>query len=402
MAMIRLLTFTSLYPNPVSPRLGIFVEHRLRKLVETRRVVSCVVAPVPRMPIPRGLAGGHGKGTGVPSRDQRFGIEIRHPKFMTIPGLAVWANPLLMALGALPTLKHLQRTGHDFDVIDAQYFYPDGVAGAILGAWLHKPVVITARGTDVNVLSRYAVPRAWIRWAAARASGLITVSQALKQVLVNLGVSAGHIEVLRNGVDLEVFSPGDRHELRHELNLYGPILLSVGNLVPEKGHDLVLAALARISNVDLIIIGSGPEEPALRELARRLGVASRVRWISNLDQLELARYYRTADATILASSREGMPNVLLESIACGTPVIATDVGGNAEVVQAPEGGRLVKERSAEGLAAAWHQFVTSRPERAATRAYANRFSWQEPVAGQLRLLESIVERHRAGAGGANP
>ena len=179
------------------------------------------------------------------------------------------------------------------------------------------------------------------------------MSQALKQVLVGLGVAADRIEVLRNGVDLGVFRPGDRWQLRHDLRIEGLTLLSVGNLVPEKGHDLVLAALAQTVDVHLIVIGSGPDEAALRGLARHLGVESRVRWLSHVEQSELVKYYSAADATVLASSREGMPNVLLESIACGTPVIATDVGGNAEVVQAPEAGRLVKGRSAEGLAAAW-------------------------------------------------
>lgn len=388
--MLQLLTFTNLYPNSVQPRHGIFVEQRLRKLMEGGSVAARVVAPVPSFPLRRGSFARFGIAARVPSHEERSGIRVWHPRYPVVPGASVWVNPLSMALGALRTVRRLQREGGDFDLIDAQFVYPDGVAGVLLGAWLGKPVVITARGSDVNSDGRTPVARAWIRWAAQRCGAFITVSAALREALVQLGVRADQVTVLRNGVDLDLFRPLPRANVREELRITGPTLLSVGNLVPEKGHSIVIEALAQVPGVNLILIGSGGEADALASLAQRSGVSERMRFIPHLGQEELARYYAAADATVLASSREGMPNVLLESLACGTPVIASDVGGCPEVVAAPEAGILVRERTPAAFAAAIRNLYASPPAPEAVRRYAQGFGWAETVAGQFRLFQSVV------------
>ena len=212
--------------------------------------------------------------------------------------------------------------------------------------------MITARGTDLNLIPRYNLPRRMIQWAAGHAAGMITVCKALKDTLVDLGVAPQRIEVLRNGVDLELFRPGARPERRAELGLRGRTLLSVGFLVPRKAHDLAIAALPMLPDTDLLIAGEGPEEASLKALAARLGVAERVRFLGALPQARLRDYYGAADALVLASSREGWANVLLESMACGTPVVASNVWGTPEVVAAPEAGVLMAERTPQALAQA--------------------------------------------------
>jgi teichuronic acid biosynthesis glycosyltransferase TuaC len=183
------------------------------------------------------------------------------------------------------------------------------------------------------------------------------------------------------------------------LQLSAPTLLSVGHLIADKGHQLAIEALTGLPQANLIVIGDGPLRAELVALAARLGVASRVRWVGTIAQPELAKYYLAADVTVLASTSEGMANVLLESLACGTPVIATDVGGNAEVVSSAAVGALLKERSAAAIVDAFGKLDLSDSGRARARAHAQQFGWGPTVQGLLDLFESVC--NRAGAG-VNP
>lgn len=387
---MRILTFSTLYPNAARPGHGIFVETRLRHLLASGQVESRVVAPVPWFPSRNPRFGEYALHASAPREEQRHGIRVLYPRYLVLPKIGMTLAPYLLAQSVKPVIERVLAE-YRFDLIDAHYFYPDGVAAVLLGRHVGKPVVITARGTDVNLIPRYRLPRAMIRWAARGAAGLITVAHALKDRLVALGVPAGRIEVLRNGVDLQLFRPVDRESWRRKLEFKRTTLLSVGNLLPLKGHDLAIRALPLLPDTDLVIIGNGPERAALGALARELGVSDRVRFASAMTQEDLHHYYGAADALVLASSREGWPNVLLESMACGTPVITSKVGGTREVVAAPEAGLLMAERTPEALADAVRSLFGHYPDRDATRRYAEGFSWAETTAGQLRLFSRILQ-----------
>ncbi|MGH6902641.1 MAG: glycosyltransferase, partial [Geminicoccaceae bacterium] len=357
-------------------------------------VASLVVAPVPWFPFDDRRFGRYATFAGVPREERRHGITVLHPRYALIPKVGMSSAPVLMYRSLRRCLERVLRDRFRFDVIDAHYFYPDGVAAVMLGRRLGKPVVITARGTDVNLIPDYRLPRRWIRWAAARAAGIVAVSEALRARLVELGVPGSRVQVLRNGVDLELFAPGDRAAARQTLGLGvdGSVVLSVGQLIPRKGHDLALQAVARLPEATLVIVGEGPEAGGLRRLARRLGSTERIRFLGAIPQERLATIYNAADLLVLASSREGLPNVLMEALACGTPVVASAVWGTPEIVAAPAAGRLVEERSPEALAGAIRNLLADPPARAATRAYAERFGWAPTTAGQLRLFKSILVR----------
>lgn len=379
--MIRLLTFTNLYPSEARPRHGIFVEQRLRRLVETGRVSASVVVPVPHSPWKTEHA--------LPASAERYGIAVHYCNFPAVRGITTLCHPRLMERAARGAVAALRKTG-DFDVIDAHFLYPDGVAAVYLGSRLGLPIVMTARGSDVNVALRELVAGRSIRWAAARAAAIIAVSSALRDAMVMQGLPADRIAVLRNGVDLELFRPGDTTALRTELGFDGQTLLVVGNLVTEKGVDLVLRGLAELPLARLVVIGSGPEGGSLRALAESLGVAPRVRWIAPVTQPQLVRYYAAADVTVLGSVREGMPNVVLESLACGTPVVATAVGGTPEILTDPVAGRLVLDRSPWALASACRSVLDAPPARSSVRAFGLRFDWKDPIVAQIALLERIA------------
>lgn len=392
---MKLLTFSTLFPNTLRPNHGIFVETRLRYLLASQQVSARVVAPVPWFPFKHPRFGLYATHAGVPETEVRHGIEVCHPRYPVIPKLGMSAAPVLLANSLKATLGRIIDEGYDFDVIDAHYFYPDGVAAVMLGRHFNKPVVITARGTDINLVPQHHLPRRMICWAARHAAGMITVCNALKDEMVSLGIDGAGITPLRNGVNLELFQCGDRQGLRAELGMQGFTLMSVGHLEPRKGHELVIAALPAMPDVQLWIAGTGPDRAKLEELARTLAVQERVRFLGALPQSELKRYYGGADALVLASSREGWANVLLESMACGTPVIASNVWGTPEVVAAPEAGVLMSERTPAGVADALRQLRAAYPSHEATRRYAERFSWDDTTQGQLALFRKVAAQGRA-------
>jgi teichuronic acid biosynthesis glycosyltransferase TuaC len=388
--MMRLLTFSTLYPSSVRPGHGIFVETRLRHLLATGSVKSVVVAPVPWFPSSSPRFGKYSLFARTSRREIHHGIEVLHPRYLLLPRIAMNIAPFLLAAGCVRTLRALSDRGYEFDAIDAHYFYPDGVAAILLGWHFARPVVVTARGTDITLIAKHVIPRRLITWAAQRATFVVTVSSALQCSLERLGVDPGKIRVLRNGVDLDAFHPLDREVERRRLGVGGRLLLSVGHLVERKGHDVVIRSLKRLSDFTLLIVGDGPERSRLETLAQVAGVGHRLRFIGAVAQAELPRYYSAADALVLASSREGWANVLLEAMACGTPVIASRIDGSTEVVRSKAAGVLFDPRTADALAAAAQQFLANPPRREDTRRYAEGFSWEETTKGQLALFERIV------------
>jgi teichuronic acid biosynthesis glycosyltransferase TuaC len=375
------------------PHHGIFVENRLRRLVASGEAAAMVVAPVPWFPFRHRAFGRYASFARVPPEEQRHSLAVLHPRYPLLPRVGMSSAPFFMYAALRSLCAEILKTRFRFDLIDAHYCYPDGVAAVLLGRSLGRPVVITARGTDVSLIPEYRVPRRLVRWAAAQAAGVVAVSGALRERLIELGVPGSRVEVLRNGVDLELFAPQDRAVARRELGLdvAGRLVLSVGWLIPRKGHDLAIRAVAAMPEVTLLIVGEGPEEAALKRLAEQLGSSERVRFLGSMPQERLALVYSAADVLLLASSREGLPNVALEALACGTPVVATAVWGTPEVV-APQAGRLVRERTPEAIAGALRSVLADPPPRAAVRAYAERFAWGPTTAGQIRLFRSILDR----------
>jgi glycosyltransferase involved in cell wall biosynthesis len=383
---MKILTFSTLFPNTEKPGHGIFVETRLRHLVASGKVESRVVAPVPWFPSSDARFGDYARMAKVPREEVRYGLRVAHPRYPVLPKVGMSVAPLLLAQAVKPAIARIIDEGYDFDLIDAHYFYPDGVAAAMLARYFNKPLVITARGSDITLLTQYALPRRMIRWAARRADAVITVCNALRDEVVGLGVDAARVTSLRNGVDLNLFRPVERQD-------NGVFtLLTVGHLVPVKAQELIIGALPLLANVRLVVAGDGPDRRMLEELAQQLKVQDRVRFLGAVPQAELRAHYGAADALVLASSREGWANVLLESMACGTPVVASRVYGTPEVVASPEAGVLMAERTPRGVADAVNALRANYPERAATRRYAERFSWDDTSAGQLRLFEQVLAR----------
>jgi teichuronic acid biosynthesis glycosyltransferase TuaC len=398
-ALPRLLTFSSLFPSSARPQHGLFVAARLRELRRRHGVQAEVLAPVPWFPFRHARFGDYARWASTPTFELWEGQSVAHPRYFMLPGMGMRWQPQSMARSALAWVRQRQAQGAVYDAVDAHYFYPDGVAAAALARHLRVPLIITARGSDLNLIGQDARARARMVAAAEQASACVGVSAALVQVLRDWGVAPSKLHVVRNGVDLERFQLLDRSTARQQvcgplgLALDAPLLLSVGNLVELKGHALLIEAVHALRDalpsLQLLIAGEGPERTALQEQIERCGLQARVRLVGALPNSELAPWYSAADLKVLVSSREGLPNVLLEALACGTPVLATAVGGIPELVTESFLGGLLNERTVTALAQAIEYQLRAPVDRPRLRQHAKGFSWESSSDCLATVLGSL-------------
>jgi glycosyltransferase involved in cell wall biosynthesis len=353
----------------------------------TGRVDPTVIAAIPWFP------GAYRNLAQVPDADSVLDIPILHPRYFNVPRIGMRMQPWSLARAILATL-YARNMGRDtFDVIDAHYFYPDGVAAATVARALDLPLVISARGSDVNVIGNIRFARDRMVAVAGRAKAIIAVSGALRNRMVELGMPATCMHVLRNGVDADIFFPEPHVQARRYLELTesDAWILAVGNLVAEKGFDLLIEAVSKMRDARVLIVGEGPLGGSLRRLAAERA-PGRVVFRNNMPQAELRFAYSACDVLALPSLREGWPNVVLEALACGTPVVASGVGGVPEMLGAQAPGAVVSERRAETWASALDAMLEAGLDRGEVRRYALRFGWDEIVDQQCAVYERIQER----------
>ena len=266
-------------------------------------------------------------------------------------------------------------------MIDGHYYYPDGVAVEKVAHKLGVPFTVTARGTDINYIPQHhPVARKRIQHVFTRAKRNMAVCQALLDCMTDeLGASKDTAVVARNGVDLELFAYADETLHQQRQSEKGvkekKLVLAVGHLVERKGHHLIIDAIKDIEGCELWILGAGPMAADLDAQIKSLGLGHRVRLIGEMKQADMVPFYQAADCLVLASSREGWANVLLESMACGTPVVATKVWGTPEVMPIHEKQFLV-ERNSTALKRAIATRLDATTSRKETRAHAEKFSWK--------------------------
>ena len=272
------------------------MRRRLEYLIEDCRVDASVVAPVPWFPFGSKRFGSYSTFARVARFELLREIEVHHPRFAVVPKLSWPLSPWLM-YRAIRELVRVLHAKQPIDVIDAHFFYPDGVAATLLGRELNLPVSITARGSDIVLYPQFRASRRWIEWAIEHGNALIAVSTDLRRRLIALGAPADKVSVLRNGVDTRSFRPVPREQARAQLDIDGEVLLSIGNLVELKGHHLAIEALVELPECQLIIVGEGPELRRLKRLGIALGLNHRIRYVGHVSPEELCIYYSAADST---------------------------------------------------------------------------------------------------------
>jgi len=390
---LRILTFTALYPSNVNPLQGIFIHQRVVHLARRPGNSVEVIAPVPYfpswLPLPRWR-----QFSQVPREEEIDGVRIHYPRYPLLPRISMPAHGMLMYLSSLSLGLRLHRK-KTFDCIDAHFVYPDGFAAVRLGRDLKLPVVVSARGTDINLYSSFRLIRPMLRRTLANAAGAIAVSADLKNKMIALGIPEAKIQVIANGVDTERFQPVDIKSARKQLGLpeEGPIAVSVGSLIESKGHQLLIAAVAKLAarfpKLRLYVIGEGVYRAKLAELVREKQLQEHVFLLGNRPNEELPLWFGAADLSCLMSSREGWPNVISEALACGTPVLATRIGGIPEIVTSPELGIFV-ERDVDSIAAGLEQALIKSWNREEIARRSRSRSWDTVAAEVEAFLKSTV------------
>ncbi len=389
--MLRILTLSTLFPDATRPNFGVFVERQTLGLAAHPDVVLKAVAPIGLPPGVFKRVAHYAKLATLPARESWKGIDVHRPRFAVRPLLKGRRHPAELVRALAPVLDAI-RQDFAFEVIDASFFFPDGPAAVALGQRYGVPVSIKARGADIHHWGTASATAARVRCAGRDAAGMLAVSAAMKADMVAMGLPADRIRVHHTGVDQDRFHPRDRIAGKAALGVTGPLVVSIGALIPRKGHDIVIDAVAALPGVTLLIAGEGPERAALEARIARCGIADRVRLLGAIPHADLPSLIAAADVSALASSSEGLANAWVESLACGTPIVITDAGGAREVVTSPDAGR-VTIRDGLAFAAAIDTLLSDPPSPEATRRLAAPFTWEANTETLYEHLARLVVDH---------
>lgn len=385
--MLRVLTLATLFPDATRPNFGVFVERQTLGLAALDDVEVRVVAPIGLPPFPLSLHPGYRPLARLPLHQDWKGLPVDRPRFLNLPAThgRFHADALVRCL--TPHLDGLRETFR-FDVIDAEFFFPDGPAAVALGRRYGVPVSIKARGADIHHWGNAPATAAQVRSAGRDADGLLAVSQSMADDIAAAGIDRP-VRVHRTGIDRSRFGTVDRTDAKARFGVAGPLVVSLGALIPRKGHGIVLEAVAALPGVTLWIVGGGPDQAALAGRIAELGVGDRVRLCGALPHDSLPDLLAAADVMALASSSEGLANAWVEALASGTPIVIPDAGAAREVVTHPAAGRIVARDAAafsQGITA-----VLSQPaDPAATRATVDGYSWERNALELRDHLTALV------------
>lgn len=389
----RVLSISTLYPNAHTPRFGTFVARSLEALAARKDWDVTVINPIGIPPV---ALGRYSPLAAAAQDGVEHGVTVHRPVFTLIPRLGARINPGVIVRKVLPLARRLHAE-QPFDLVDAQFFYPDGPAAAAIAKALGLPCSIKARGSDISFWSTRPYALKQMLEAASRANGLLAVSQALANDMAALGMDARKIALHYTGLDRDRFRPLDHSGLRTALGQSlgltlpenQPLFTSVGALIERKGQDLAISALASFPDAQLLLVGKGPEEQNLRNLARGLHLEERVHFLGSVDHDILPVILSASDAMVLPSANEGLANAWVEALACGTPLVINDAGGARELVTGPDAG-LIVERTLEAVTQGMRHILDNPPDRAKVAAMADRFSWSENAAALAAYYDRLV------------
>lgn len=395
----RILTYTNLFPNHIHENQGIFIENRMRAFAEHTGAHLDVVAPIPYFPrLPWSTR--WSAFSQIEFEEERRGIRIYHPPYIVIPKVGMAMHGQSMYWSSYTLLDRLHRA-NQYHLIDSHWIYPDGWAAVKIAKKLKIPVVLSARGNDINEYIEFPKIRPLIKWGLENCDHIISVCQALKDLMTPLGIPDSKITVVGNGVDIQTFHRVDREDARRQLALPPGrrILLSVGLLEPRKGHHILIEALHLLQKqgIDLpclYIVGSGRFRDKLEMLIRKFALEDDVTLVGELPNRDLKFWYSAADVLCLASDREGWPNVLLEALACGTPVVASGVFGIPEIIRCKDVGRVVDHRTPDMFARHIMQALTQSWDASKIVAFAQQHTWNQTAQEVQQVFASVLHPSR--------
>ena len=398
MSDLRVLSLSTLFPSPQRASFGKFVEYQMKAVAARGDVDLVMINPLGIPPWPLSQREPYRSLAANPAVSGLDGFTVHHPRFRLIPRIGADSNPARIARAVMPLVRQLHAE-QPFDLIDAQFFFPDGPAAALIAAELGLPLSIKARGGDILYWGERPRALAQMLSAADQAAGMLAVSAALKHDMAALGMSEEKITVHYTGLDHSRFLPRPRTEARAKIAALpalaipadGPLLVATGALIAIKGQRLAIAALQELPGARLALAGVGADEAALRGLAADLGLTERVHFLGQVSHDLLPLLFSAADAAVLPSEREGLANAWVEALACGTPLVIPAIGGALEVVRDASAGRIAA-RDPAAIAAAVRELLANPPSQAAAAANTARFNWDRNAAELVAFWQQLAAR----------
>ncbi len=390
MKPLRVLSLSTLYPTEQNPNFGVFVERQMQAVAARGDVDLVMLNPIGLPPFPLSLHPRYAAQRSAAASELRGGVQVLRPRFTLLPGIGGRLNAAAEARAVLPLARNLHAEA-PFDLIDAQFFYPDGPAAVRVAQALGLPSSIKARGADVHHWGHASGTAAQVRAAAQAATGLLAVASGLAGDLAALGVPRSKVTVHRTGLDRTVFRPLDPAECRAKLGLPQdrPILACVGALIPRKGQRFAIEALVHIPDAELVLAGAGDDEAMLRALAAAHGLTARVHFLGPVPHRDLPVVLSAADVFVLPTASEGLANAWVEALACGTPVVTTPIPSAQELLTDPAYGRMA-HRDPAAIAAAVNAILAAPPVRDAVAAGAAEFSWEANAAALVTYWRRLA------------
>lgn len=391
--MRHVLALSTLYPNAVNPRFGTFVARSLEGLARRGDWRVTLINPIGLPPL---ALGRYRPLAQLAPLAEEGGITVHRPHFTLIPRIGARRNAAAIARAVLPLVKRIHAET-PIDMLDAQFFFPDGPAAAEISQATGLPLSIKARGSDISFWGEQAFARDQMLAAGRTATGLLAVSRDLAGQMAAMGMDADIITVHYTGLDRDRFRPFDHLQLRSQLSRelgfvlpdHAPVFACVGALIERKGQGIAIAALSAFPDARLVLIGKGEDEARLRALAFSEGVADRVHFAGSIDHDLMPLLLSAADIMVLPTAAEGLANAWVEALACGTPVVTTDVGGARELIACDTAGRLVA-RSTAAVIAGIESVLAAPPPREAVAALTESFSWDANAAALAAHYERLI------------
>ncbi len=388
---MRAVVITTIFPNAVQPTAGTYNRQQLGALGEMCELEG--VAPIPWFPGSERWM--RAELADIPRREVIAGLEVEHPRTLYIPKIGRMLYGPLMTGSLIPSMARFRGR---VDVVLGCFAYPDGWASIALAKWLGVPCVVKLHGSDVNVLGQMRGPRIMLKSMLPRAERVVAVSRALADGAHELGVPRDRIDVVHNGVDRKVFRPRDRAAARRALGLREarPLIAYIGNLRQPKGVLDLLRAFGKVSSevpqAALVVVGDGPAKAECEKLARPYG--DRVKLVGARPHTEIAQWMAACDILCLPSYAEGTPNVVIEALASGRRVVASDVGGIPDILTSPAFGTMVPPRNLDALARALVHGLREDYDPHAVSAEGPFGDWNDSAASLHAVLERAISDFR--------
>ncbi len=386
----HILTLSTLFPNEQKANFGIFVERQTTGLSRLENFDVTVINPIGIPPWPLSELSRYKYLPQLPHHENWRGLNVHRPRFKMLPAIGGTFNPTLIAKSILPLVRKLHAE-KSFDLIDAEFFFPDGPAALHIARELNIPFSVKSRGADIHLWPLQFGCKGQILDAAQESSGLLAVSEALKRDMASLGMDPHKIMVHYTGMDHSRFHPRERSQAKAKLGIDGTLIICVAALIERKNQHLLIQALQNFPDATLIFAGMGPARSKFEGLAQELNILDRVQFLGAVPHDELPSLIAAADISCLVSESEGLANAWVESLACGTPIVISDVGGARELVKNDDAGFVV-ERDVNAITKAIQSLIDNpKPQQDVAKTVAH-FSWDNNAKHLEQYFLNILEK----------